>query len=85
VTTEKHLSERDRAEVAAQIDRMIEVLADRYNCEPHEVVDAVRWVKEKREHDAKMRSAAVFSVIGVIVSAVLLALWEGFKQLSAGR
>ena len=83
MTAEKHLSDRDRAEIAATIDRLVETLADRYGVEPHEVVDTVKWVREKREHDAKMRNAAVMAVIGVIVSAVFLALWEGLKQLSS--
>ena len=83
MNAEKHLTERDRAEIVAQIDHMVEVLADRYGVEPHEVVDTVKWVREKKEHDAKMRNAAVMAIIGVIVSAVFLALWEGLKQLSA--
>lgn len=82
MNAEKHLSDRDRVEIAAQIDHMVEVLADRYGVEPHEVVDTVKWVREKREHDAKMRNAAVLAIIGIMASAVMMALWEGFKQLS---
>ena len=82
ISKERHLSDQDRAEIAVQIDHMIEAIANRYGVGPSEVVEAVRWVKEKKEHDAKMRSAALMAVIGVIVSAVFLALWEGFKQLS---
>jgi hypothetical protein len=82
MTTEKHLSDRDRAEIAAHIDHMVDVLADRYGVEPHEVVDTVKWVREKKEHDAKMKNAALLAIIGVMVSAVMMALWEGFKTLS---
>ena len=78
----RHLSDHDRIEIAAQLDHMIEVLSDRYGVEPHEVTDAVKWVQEKKQHDARMKHAALLAVIGVMVSAVMMALWEGFKQLS---
>lgn len=79
---QKHLTDRDRREIAAQIDHMVEILADRYGVEPHEVVDTVKWVREKRDHDTKMKNAALLAVIGIMASAVMMALWEGFKQLS---
>ena len=84
MTEQKHLTERDRAEIASQIDHMIEVLSDRYGVEPHEVVSTVNWVREKKEHDARMKNAAVLAVIGIMVSALMMAIWEGVKTL-AGR
>lgn len=77
-----HLSERDRREIAVQVDEFVQVLANRYGVTPADVVETVRWVKAKKDADLKMQNAGTNAIIGLILTAVAIALWEGFKLLS---
>lgn len=78
-----HLNERQREEIALQVDTFVRVLADRYGVQPADVVDTVKWVKERRETDRRLHSAAVVALVGILISAACIALWEGFKAALA--
>jgi queuine/archaeosine tRNA-ribosyltransferase len=82
VNAEHHLSERDKAELAMHFDEMVKIAAERYNVSPHEIVETVRWAKERRASDDRAWNAARTAVIGIILSALMLAVWEGVKFLS---
>jgi hypothetical protein len=64
-----------------QADRLVEILAARYGVDAHDVVDAVRWVQEHKEWAGKMRAAGSIGLITLLVSALMVSLWEGFKSL----
>jgi hypothetical protein len=73
------LSDADRLKVAAMVDYFVDILSKRYNTKPDEVVDAVRWYKEHREFMGRFKQAGLFSVISLMVSAALFAIWESAK------
>lgn len=75
------LDDEDRMRVAAQVDRFIEVLSARYGVQPGEIVEAVRWVREHRAYLDRVRNASTIALIGALVSASALALWEGIKAM----
>lgn len=82
MTNEAHhhpISDEDRAKVALQVDAFIEILARRYGLQPNEVVDAVRWVQHHKEFVSSMKKGGLLSLFGVMVSAMLMTFWEGFK------
>ncbi len=80
--TESHeLSSEERARVNAQVDHFIELIQARYNVKVEDVIDAVRFVRAKREFDGRVRLAAFMSVIALVISALSAAVWEGAKTL----
>ena len=78
------LSEDERRRVAAQVDYFIELVGKRYDVQPSEVLEAVRWVRERREFAGKLKSTGMMGVIGLMISSLAMALWEGLKTLLAG-
>lgn len=79
------ISDEERARLMIQADRLIEILATRYGVDPHEVVDAVRWVQEHKDWASKMRSAGSMGLITILLSALGISLWEGIKSLITSR
>lgn len=79
------MSEDEKHRVHAQVDHFIDILARRYNLTPNDVVDAVNWVKQKKEISSRMKMSGAFSLMGIIIGALLLALWEGFKAVLGSR
>jgi hypothetical protein len=80
-----HLTEEEKYRVTLQVDHFIEIVSKRYGIDPNEVVEAVRWVRERKQFTDKMRSGTMLSLVGVIVGAILLSLWEGIKHLVTQR
>ena len=75
------LTEEEKYRVTLQVDHFIEILSKRYGINPHEVIEAVKWVKSHQSIESKVSFGAMVSVVGVIVGAVLMALWEGIKHM----
>lgn len=62
-----------------QVDLFVDLLAKRYGLQPNEVVDAVKWVQHHKEFVASMKKGGFLSLFGVLISAMLLTVWEGAK------
>ena len=77
------ISEDDRARVGMMTEMVIETISRRYGLTPQEAVDAIRWVHDHKEFVSKMKHSSVFTVVGVLVSAMLIAIWEGIKTLGS--
>jgi hypothetical protein len=77
----EQITDAERTRLMIQADRLVEILATRYGVDPHEVVDAVKWVQEHKEWAGKMRSAGSIGLVTLLVSALMVSLWEGFKAL----
>lgn len=75
------LSEHERAAVAQQVDYFIEVLSQRYGLTPMEVVETVRWVRDRKEFLARARMSGAMSLLGLVIAAMAVALWEGVKAM----
>ena len=71
------IDDAERARIAAYADAVIEVLSARYGLEPKDVVDAVAWVREHRAFSARLKVSSVISLIGLLASALLMAIWQG--------
>ena len=79
------LSDEDKTRVTLQVDHFIEILAIRYGLHPNDVVDAVKWVREHRTLDEKIKASGIVALIGIIVGALVLALWEGLKHFMVNK
>ena len=75
----QYLPDEDRAKVALQVDMFIDILAKRYGLEPRDVVDAVRWVQDHKQFVSKMKHGGMMTLLGITVTSVVLAAWEGAK------
>jgi hypothetical protein len=78
---EKHLSDEERVKVLAQVDYFIHIISDRYDVSPQEVIDTVRWVKARKDLADKVKHTSMVSLLGIILSAMAYAVWEGLKAL----
>lgn len=67
-----------------QVDLFVDLLAKRYGLEPREVVDAVRWVQAHKEYVARMKHGGMLSLVGIVITAAALAIWEGAKAFVRG-
>jgi hypothetical protein len=74
--------QQELTQAAAQVDAFVAILARRYGIEPIEVVEAVRWVHEHKEALGRLKTASLLTLLGILLSAAALALWEGFKSLT---
>lgn len=75
------LSDEDQAQAAVLADHVLQIIADRHGFTPSQLAEAVKWVERKRLAGEKFKSSAITSVLGLVVTALSLALWEGLKEL----
>ena len=73
------LSPEEKARIGAQFEQVMELFARRHGVTEHEIVEAVQWVHKHKEWLEAMKRAGFFSLIGFLISAALLAFWEGIK------
>ena len=81
----EHLTEEERARLGMQVDLFVDLLARRYGLEPSEVIDAVRWVQTHREFVSRIKNGGFIGLIGTLVTASFLAMWEGIKHFLGSR
>jgi len=79
VLEKHHLSDEERVRIGLQVDAMITVMAERYGVKPSQIIDAVHWVEHHREFVSSLKKGGLLSMFGIMISAGLLALWEGVK------
>ena len=80
------LSEEEKARVAAQVDYFLQLMAKRYEVTPSEMVTLVQEMRDRRAFYDRVKSTGLVSLIGLVATAVMLAIWEGLKSLiSQGR
>lgn len=73
------LSDEEKTTVAAQVEYFVELLAKKYNVEQHELESTIEWVKQQKEFREKMRTTGLLSILGIVLSGMMLALWEGIR------
>jgi hypothetical protein len=78
----ERLSEEERARVGLIADRIVTVLADRYSIKPQEVQEAMTWYRNHREFVSRMKSGGFLTLVSVLISAIMLSVWEGAKALA---
>ena len=76
-----NLSDEERARVGLIADRIVTVLADRYSIKPTEVQEAMACYRSHREFVSRMKAGGFLTLISVLLSAILLSVWEGAKAL----
>lgn len=75
------LTEEERRKVVAQVETFVELIIKRYDVKPEEVLEAVKWVREKKAFNDRVKSTGLVSLIGLLVTAITLAVWEGVKAM----
>ena len=76
-----NLSDEEKAMVAARYELVMEVLAKRHGITERDIVESVQWVKRHRDWVEAMKRSSTIAVIGLLFSAMLLALWEAVKHM----
>jgi hypothetical protein len=79
--TETQLTDEERLRVGVQVEHFIDILSRRYGIEPQEIVEAVRWVQRRQIASDKLKQSGIVSILGVVVAALALSIWEGIKAL----
>jgi hypothetical protein len=80
------MNEHEQQEPGVVADAVLEIIADRYGITLPEIIAAVRWVEERKRNGERVSQAGVTTIIGVVSTALVLALWEGVKTiLKVGR
>jgi hypothetical protein len=75
------LSDDEQRRVAAQVEAFVELLARKYDVKPDEVLEAVKWVRERKAFNDRVKSTGLVSLIGLLITAIALAVWEGVKAM----
>lgn len=78
------LSEDDRMRVALQVDHFIALLSTRYGVEPGEVIEMILWFRSHRTFEKTMTAGGTMLIIGTLVSAGAIAMWEGIRHFLGG-
>lgn len=79
------LTAEEKARVTLQVDHFIDILSRRYGIEPQEVIDTVKWVRDRKELSSRFQVGAVLSLMGVLLGGLVLAMWEGVKHYVSER
>ena len=74
-----HLDDHQRAIVAMQVDVFVEILSKRYGVEPADVIEAVRFFKDRKRTMENFKHGSAITLLGIVASALALSLWEGIK------
>ena len=77
------LSEEEKAKAAAQVDYFLTLLAKRYEVSPNEMAALVQEMRERKAFLDRVKATGLASLIGLVVTAIVLAVWEGLKSLIA--
>ena len=77
----RRLNDDELRRVAAQVDYFVSLLAERYKVQPDEVIEAAKWVREHKEFLRKIKTTGVLSILGLLVSSIAMAAWEGVKSM----
>lgn len=80
-----HLTEEEKRKVEHQVEYFTQLMANRYRVEPDEILEAVRFVRERKAFADRVKSTGLVSLIGLIISALTLAVWEGMKSFVRGE
>lgn len=80
-----HLTEEQKLLVEHQVAYFTQLMADRYRVEPDEILEAVKYVRDRKAFMERIKSTGLVSLIGLILSAVTLAVWEGMKSFVRGE
>lgn len=75
----------ERARIGMLADDVINVIALRYGIKVDEVQDAMHWYREHREFVRKMKHSGFLTIVGLMISASVLAFWEGLKAYVRGK
>ena len=79
--TMHELTDDERKKVAAQVEAFVELITRRYDVKPEEVLEAVKWVRERKAFSERVKSTGLVSLIGLLITAISLAVWEGVKAM----
>ena len=82
--SDHNLSDEERAKLGLLADRLMHVVAERHGVSVQEVIEATRWVHTHKEFVTKMKSGGLIGLITFLITASLLALWEGIKASVSG-
>lgn len=80
-----YLSDEEKRRVTLQVDYFLEMISSRYKIQPQEIMETVQWVRERKEFTSKLKTTGLLSILGIVISALALTLWEGVKALITGR
>ena len=84
----EELPEVERLKVTAQVDYFLSVLMKRYgmsDADLPEIVASLRWLKEHREFMNKLTTGGTLSLLGILMTALGAAIWNGVKALLTVR
>lgn len=76
---EPQLPDEERRHLLCQIDVCLEVITKRHGITVQQVIDNIKWIEEHRDFVSKLKHASLLTLVGIVVSATALAVWEGIK------
>jgi hypothetical protein len=87
--SEDSSEERQRKLLLAELqcEAFISVMCRRYGIsedELPELISGLRWAAEHKVRMDKLSFTATVALLGTVVGATLLVLWEGFKRVVKG-
>lgn len=74
-----HLSSEERAKAGIAADEALRLIGERYGMHITELIEAARWVQEHRQFVAKLKTASLLTLMGILISAAVMSMWEGLK------
>ena len=78
------LSEEEKAKVAAQVDYFLSLMASRYDVKPAEMITLVQEMRDRKAFMDRVKATGLASLVGLVVTAIVLAVWEGLKSMVSG-
>jgi hypothetical protein len=63
-----------------QLEMVAEAFEKRYHMSFDELVEGARWARAARLRHEKITSGGIASLVGIIITAIAMAMWEGVKS-----
>lgn len=73
----RSLSDEEKTRVLLQVDHFVDIIEDRTGLTFSEVVEIIKWSKQRKAFHEKLIEGGVLAAVGLIISALLYAVWKG--------
>lgn len=80
------ISEEDRIKAQLQVEAFVDVFCIRYGIKEEEIPDLLgnlRWLGKHKSSIEGLSIKAAMTVVGLVVTGMAVAFWEGIKHLLA--
>lgn len=75
------VSAEEKAKILMQVDHFVTIAEERSGLTFSEIVEILKWARSRKNFYEQLQTYSIFTVAAALLSALMLALWAGVKEL----